>query len=169
MQAPTGSNSQTWRWVVVDDADKRRALADLYRKSAEPYLSSVDQEPAGGQTARVFSSAMYLMNHLHEVPVHVIPCLAGTPAGRHAHACHGLDVRLHLPAVWSFQLALRARGLGSTLTTLHLPEEQAAAELLGIPDDVMQVALLPVAYTKGTDFKPAKRPPVSKITHWNAW
>ena len=169
VQAPTGSNSQTWRWVVVDDADKRRALADLYRKSAEPYLSSVAQEPAGGQTARVFSSAMYLMNHLHEVPVHVIPCLAGRPPADTPMLVMGSMFGSIFPAVWSFQLALRARGLGSTLTTLHLPEEQAAAELLGIPDDVMQVALLPVAYTKGTDFKPAKRPPVSKITHWNAW
>ena len=169
VQAPTGSNSQTWRWVVVDDADKRRALSELYRKAAAPYLSSAALEPANAQTARVFESAMYLMDHLHEVPMHVIPCVAGRPPEDTSTVMMGSLFGSIFPAVWSFQLALRARGLGSTLTTLHLLEEKAAADLLGIPEDVMQVALLPVAYTKGTDFKPAKRPPTSNITHWNTW
>jgi nitroreductase len=74
-----------------------------------------------------------------------------------------------LPAVWSFQLALRSRGLGSAWTTLHLYREKECAELLGIPDGHVQVALLPVAYTKGTDFKPVERPPVESIAHWNRW
>ena len=169
VQAPTGSNSQGWRWVVVDDADKRRALADLYRKGAAAYLSSAAQNAPDGQTGRVFESAMYLMEHLQEVPVHVIPCLAGRPPADTPMVALGGMFGSIFPAVWNFQLALRARGLGSTLTTLHLQYEQAAAELLGIPEDVVQVALLPVAYTKGTDFKRAKRPPVAKITHWNAW
>ncbi len=177
VQAPTGSNSQNWRWIVVDDADQRRALADLYRRGGEPYLNSAGaQARAAGhaQTARVFSSALYLMEHLHEVPVHVIPCLVGRPAGASASDEAGVN-RLSgffasiYPAVWSFQLALRARGLGSCLTTLHLQFEKQAAELLGIPDDVVQTALLPVAYTLGTDFQPAARPPVAKITHWNGW
>ena len=73
------------------------------------------------------------------------------------------------PAMWSFQLALRSRGLGSTLTTVHLFKEREIAEILGIPDNILQCALLPVAYTKGTDFKPASRPLVSEITHWNGW
>lgn len=169
VQAPTGSNSQTWRWVVVDDPDKRRALADLYRKSAAPYLSGASEQAGDAQTQRVFTSAMYLMDHLHEVPVHVIPCVAGRPPEDTPMPMLGGLFGSIFPAVWNFQLALRARGLGSTLTTLHLGHAQAAAELLGIPDDVMQVALLPVAYTKGTDFKPAQRPPVANITHWNTW
>ena len=169
VQAPTGSNSQTWRWVVVDDAGKRRALADLYRKGAEPYLSGASEQAGDAQTRRVFDSAMYLMDRLQDVPVHVIPCLAGRPEANAPVAVLGGLFGSIYPAVWSFQLALRARGLGSTFTTLHLVQEEAAAELLGIPDNVMQVALLPVAYTKGTDFKPAKRPPVANITHWNQW
>ncbi len=169
VQAPTGSNSQTWRWVVVEDAGKRQALADLYRKGAEPYLTGATELAGDAQTQRVFDSAMYLMDRLQDVPVHVIPCVAGRPEADAPVAMLGGLFGSIFPAVWSFQLALRARGLGSTLTTLHLIEEQAAAELLGIPDDVMQIALLPVAYTKGTDFKPAKRPPVAKITHWNHW
>lgn len=169
VQAPTGSNSQTWRWVVVDDAGKRRALADLYRKGAEPYLSGASEQAGDAQTRRVFDSAMYLMDRLQDVPVHVIPCVAGRPEANAPVVMLGGLFGSIYPAVWSFQLALRARGLGSTFTTLHLVQEEAAAELLGIPDNVMQVALLPVAYTKGTDFKPAKRPPVANITHWNQW
>ena len=168
VQAPTGSNSQNWRWVVVDDADKRRALADLYRRGGEGYLTGVG-ETAKGQTARVFSSAVYLMEHLAEVPVHVIPCLAGRPPEAAGVTQLGGYFASIYPAVWSFQLALRARGLGTCLTTLHLGFEKEAAEILGIPDDVVQTALLPVAYTLGTDFKRASRPPVAGITHWNAW
>ncbi|MDE0007963.1 MAG: nitroreductase family protein [Gammaproteobacteria bacterium] len=168
VQAPTGSNSQTWRWVVVDDADKRQGLADLYRRQAEPYLTTASKT-AAGQTGRVFDSALYLMEHLHEVPVHVIPCLQGRPGeGASVTALGGYFASIY-PAVWSFQLALRARGLGSCLTTLHLGHEKDAAELLGIPDDVVQTALLPVAWTLGTDFRRATRPPVADITHWNAW
>jgi nitroreductase len=169
VQAPTGSNSQTWRWLVVEDADKRQALADLYRKGGEAYLSAAGEQAADDQTKRVFGSAVYLMEHLHEVPVHVIPCVQGRPGPETPMVMLGGLFGSIFPAVWSFQLALRSRGLGSALTTLHLIHEKEAAEILGIPDDVMQVALLPVAYTLGTDFKRAERPPVADITHWNTW
>ena len=172
VQAPTGSNSQGWRWVVVDDPDKKKALAELYAKAGGGYLSAAGEEAkksGDGQQTRVFSSAQYLLEHLHEVPVHVIPCIQGRPGGDVPAAMSAGLYGSIFPAVWSFQLALRARGLGSTLTTLHLAFEQEAAELLGIPDDMHQVALLPVGYTVGTDFKRATRPPVSTITHWNEW
>lgn len=171
-QAPTGSNSQTWRWVIVDDADKRQGLAELYRRSANAYLSAAGaqaEERGDKQTQRVYSSAIYLAEKLEEVPVHVIPCVQGRPpADTPPTMLAGLYGSI-FPAVWSFQLALRARGLGSALTTLHLAHEKEAAELLGMPDDVLQVALLPVAYTVGTDFKRAKRPPASTIIHYNSW
>ena len=169
VQAPTGSNVQGWRWIVIDDSDTRAALAALYRRSAEGYLSAASEPASSGtnaQTQRVFSSAMYLMEHLHEVPVHLIPCIQGNPPNGLAGA--GFYALIY-PAVWSFQLALRARGLGSCLTTLHLAHADEAAALLGIPDGITQTALLPVAYTVGTDFKLAKRSPVSEITHWNSW
>lgn len=172
IQAPTGSNSQTWRWVVVDDPELRKGLADLYRRSADAYLSNAGAEAdkrGDAQTKRVFSSAVYLSEHLHEVPVHVIPCVEGRPPADTPPAMLAGLYGSIFPAVWSFQLALRARGLGSALTTLHLAYEQEAARLLGLPDNVLQVALLPVAYTKGTDFKRAEREPVSTITHWNGW
>ena len=168
VQAPTASNSQTWRWLVIDDADKRAALADIYRKGALPYLNA-GLAAATDQTARVRDSALWLAENLEKVPAMVIPCVEGRPPeGAPALMLGSLFGSIY-PAVWSFQLALRARGLGSALTTLHLLHEKEAAELLGIPDSVMQVALLPVGYTRGTDFKPAARPPVSGITHWNTW
>jgi len=169
VQAPTGSNVQGWRWIVIDDSDTRAALAALYRRSAEGYLSAASEQASSGadaQTQRVFSSAMYLMEHLQEVPVHLIPCIQGNPPNGLAGA--GFFASIY-PAVWSFQLALRARGLGSCLTTLHLAHADEAAALLGIPDGITQTALLPVAYTVGTDFKLANRSPVSEITHWNSW
>ena len=170
-QAPTGTNSQTWRWVVVTDAAKRAELARLYKETADAYLqaSRDAMDPSDQQTARVYDSAFYLVEHLHEVPVHVIPCSVGRVPADAPLAAHASFLGGILPAVWSFQLALRSRGLGSAWTTLHLFREAEAAKLLGIPDDVTQVALLPVAYTKGTDFKVANRPGPETITHFDTW
>ena len=172
VQAPTGSNSQTWRWLVVDDATTRKALADLYRKGAGGYLTAAGeqaQSSGNDQTKRVFSSAIYLMEHLHEVPVHLIPCIEGRPPENTPTAMMAGLFGSIFPAVWSFQLAARSRGLGTALTTLHLMHEKEAAQILGLPDNVMQVALLPVAYTLGMQFKRAERPPVANIIHWNTW
>jgi nitroreductase len=169
-QAPTASNSQGWRWVLVDDPDLRRALAALYKKAADAYLELARRAiPASDrQTRRVYDSAFWLVDRLAEVPVHAIPCLAGRPAeGNLAGASFYGSI---FPAVWSFQLALRSRGLGSVLTTLHLVHEREAAELLGIDyARVAQVALLPVAWTRGAEFRPAARPAPESITRWNRW
>jgi nitroreductase len=172
IQAPTGSNSQGWRWMVVTDAGKRAELARLYRAGGEAYLGAASQDGEAdtavtGQQARVVESAIHLMEIIDRVPVLVIPCIQGRIDDVRRAA--GFFGSIH-PAIWSFQLALRSRGLGSTLTTFHLAYEQEAAELLGIPyDRVTQAAMLPVAYTVGTDFRPAKRRPVEEITYWNAW
>ena len=171
VQAPTASNSQKWRWIIVDDPKLRAALADLYRRAAKDYLTRATAASAQSdpQTARVYESATWLADHLEKVPVFVIPCLEGRPEAAAPAAMLSAIYGSIFPAIWNFQLALRARGLGSTLTTLHLAHEREAAGLLGMPDNVLQVALLPVGYTKGTDFKRAVRPPVTSITHWNAW
>lgn len=169
VQAPTGGNAQTWRWLIVDDADTKAALAELYARSGRGYLASYQRDALDGQTNRVLDSADFLLEVLDQVPAMVIPCVKGRladPAPITASSMYGSIV----PAVWSFQLALRSRGLGSCYTTLHLIHEQEAAELLGIPyEEVTQVALLPVAYTVGTDFKPASRGPVERITYRNRW
>lgn len=169
VQAPTGSNRQGWRWLVVRDPDKKAALADMYRDSGADYLAAAAAEAdAGSQTGRVLDSANFLAERLQDVPVMVIPMIIGRLDDPNVGSAAGLMGSI-LPAVWSFQLALRSRGLGSCWTTLHLAKEQEAAELLGIPEHMMQVALLPVAYTKGTDFKPAARPPVEQITYLDTY
>jgi nitroreductase len=174
LQAPTGSNAQGWQWVFVDDPGKKKALADIYRTNANPYLDLPKPEYGDVRDERrplVYDSAKYLNEHFHEVPVMLVPCLQGrpdnSPAGMSASFWGSL-----LPAVWSFMLALRSRGLGSAWTTLHLlgDGEKQAAEVLGIPfDEYSQGGLFPIAYTKGTDFKPAKRLPAESVTHWNTW
>ena len=164
VQAPTGSNNQGWRWLVVRDQETKNGLADIYRRAGGEYLAAMSgQADAGTQTGRVISSASYLAEVMQDVPVLLVPLIIGRVDGTTANAA-GLMGSI-MPAIWSFQLALRSRGLGSCLTTLHLREEQEAAELLGIPEHMSQCALLPVAYTKGTDFKPAARPDVAEITY----
>ncbi len=171
IQAPTGGNAQGWRWIVVTDPDKRAALADAYRRSWEPYIaaSRAAAPDPNAQQQRVQDSASFLADHLHDVAVHVVPCIyaRGLRGGELVDAA-GLFGSIY-PAVWSFQLALRSRGLGSAFTTLHLPHVAETAAVLGIPDGVVQTALIPVAYFTGDDFQPARRRPVEEITYWNGW
>ena len=177
VQAPSGSNRQRWHFVMVTDPDKRQALAGLYRRHWDSYRAGptfvgnlTSGDPARDATqARVASSAQYLADHFHEAPVLVVPCISGRRDGLPTVLQGGLFASI-LPAVWSFMLAARSRGLGTCLTTLHLESEQDAAKVLGIPyPDVMQVALIPVAYTIGTDFKSAPREPLDSIVHWDGW
>ena len=169
-QAPTGSNSQGWRWLFVDDPEKKKALAEMYRATFYPYINDPNRPQADAQGERVRDSATYLADVLDQVPVLLVPLIQGRldkglPTFAQASSWGSI-----LPAVWSFMLALRERGLGSAWTTLHLPQERAAAELLGIPfDEYTQAGLFPIAYTKGTDFKKASRPPVDGYVRWNSW
>jgi nitroreductase len=177
MQAPTGSNMAGWHFVVVDDSAQRAALGELYRRAWEDYRKLPiaagnirTGDPAKDATQqRVMASAEYLAENIDRVPVHVVPCIDG----RFDRAPSWISVPMLssiIPAVWSFMLAGRARGLGSSFTTMHLRFEEEAAEILGIPyESVTQVALLPVGHTIGDDFKPVPRPPAASIIHRNRW
>lgn len=177
VQAPTGGNRQRWHFVVVTDPARRRALADLYRRSWAVYLTTPTAAPnlhfddptrEAGQR-RVGDSAQYLADNIERVPVLLVPCFTGRIDGQPASAQAGVWGSI-LPAVWSFMLAARARGLGTAWTTLHLRHEREAAEILGIPyEQFTQAALVPVAYTRGTDFKPAHREALAGIVHWDTW
>ncbi|ART71731.1 nitroreductase [Mycobacterium dioxanotrophicus] len=174
LQAPTGSNAQGWQWVFVTDPAKKKALADIYRSNANPYLDLPAPERGDirdEQIGAVMSSAKFLNENFEKAPVLMVPCLEGRPDGAPAGMQASYWGSL-LPAAWSFMLALRSRGLGSAWTTLHLlgDGEKQAAEVLGIPfDKYAQAGLFPIAYTKGTDFKPAKRLPAEQLTHWDTW
>ena len=168
MQAPTASNAQDWRWLVITDADKRAAIADIYRGIGAEYLAQAAATAPDPQTQRVYRSALGLTETLAKVPVHVIPCLERRFDGREKLVAASAWASI-IPAGWSFLLALRSRGLGSVWTTMHLAKEREVGELLGIPPTVTQAALFPVAYTIGTDFQPPVRPPAETITCWNTW
>jgi nitroreductase len=167
-QAPTAGYSQKWHFVVVTDAAKRAALGELWREVCYPYL----QRGGGareGQMLRISDAVVHLAEHIHEVPVHVIPCVEGRYEGKPNALVASMFASI-IPAAWSFMLAARSRGLGSVWTTFHLMHEERAAEILGIPyEKVTQVALIPVAYTLGTDFKPGKRKPLDTMVHWDSW
>ena len=170
LQAPTGGNSQGWRWIVVTDADLRAGLADIYARSAEDYLqqrAAALQESGDAQGARVYDSASYLVDVLHRVPVHVIPCIrARFSDDNFGRASTYGSI---LPAVWSFMLAARARNLGTVYTTLHLKLEAEAAALLGIPEHYMQIGLIPVAHTDPAVFKPVSRQPLETVRFHDRW
>jgi nitroreductase len=170
-QAPSGGNVQMTRWLFVADAAKRAALGDLYRRAYEPYIAEQKRAiAASGRTdmEKIVSSSDYLAEHLHEVPVHLIPCALGRPEGAIQGSVAGFYGSI-LPAVWSFMLAARARGLGTAWTTLHLAYEQEAAELLGIPPTVTQVALIPVGYYTGEGFRPGTRRGAEEIAYLDGW
>jgi len=177
VQAPTGSNRQGWHWVVVTDPAKRAAIGDLYRQAFEAYRSSglatagipLDDPARASTQERVVDSAQYLADHLGEVPVLVIPCLEGRVDNLPSFASASLWGSL-FPAAWSFMLAARERGLGTCWTTLHLMFEEAVAEVVGIPfAEVAQGLLTPLAYTIGTDFRPAPRADLDGVIHHDSW
>jgi nitroreductase len=169
-QAPTASFAQNWHFVVVTDAGRRAALGELWRSVARSYVERRAAAAAADPVlARLGDAVRYLAEHIHEVPVHVIPCVEGRTDGKPAAAQASRWASI-IPAAWSFMLAARARGLGGVWTTFHLRHEREAAELLGIPyDRVMQAALIPVAHTVGTDFRPGPRRPLDTVVHWDRW
>jgi nitroreductase len=174
LQAPTGSNHQGWQWVVVTEPDTRKAIADHYGRNFDVYMNMGSAEYPEGDARRdrqaaVRESAQYLRDHMHEAPALVVPLSEGRIDGANAFGQASYWGSI-LPAAWSLMLALRSRGIGSAWTTLHLPNEQDVAELLGIPfDRYTQAGLFPVAYTKGTDFRPASRNPLDQVVHWERW
>jgi len=177
LQAPTGGNNQDWHFVVVTDAETRAAIAKEWVAGATAYAQMpkppkpahtyTDDEKAAHK--KVMSSAGYLFEHLADVPAFVIPCIEGRYDGEPL-VIQATAFGSILPAVWSFMLAARSRGFGTSWTTVHLAREREVAEILGIPyDEITQVALVPVAHTVGADFKPATRRPVDAVTHWDRW
>ena len=173
LQAPNGSNRQTWNFVVVDDPALRAAMADIWRAGAADLgaAAAIDPSPRppAERQAQIMTSVSWLSEHLHEVPVLVVATVDGRPEGASMFTQATMWGSV-LPAVWSFMLALRSRAMGSCWTTVHLEREREMAELLGIPhDSVTQVGLFPVAYTVGTEFRPGAREASADTIRWNGW
>jgi nitroreductase len=172
-QAPRASNIERRAFVVVTEPEKRAALAGLWRKGMKRYLERMGGSDGSDNlhtsAGRMRAGVRYLGEHLQDVPVHVIPCVTGRLDGMRVTGQAAVWGTI-APATWSFMLAARERGLGTVWTTFHLGYEEEAAEILGIPyQEVTQTALIPVGYTKGTDFKPAPREPLETFVHWNGW
>lgn len=168
--APMGGNLERNRWIVVDDPELKARIAERFADVGRPYLAVNSELRGDDRSQKVIDSASFLVDHLAEVPALVIsmrldrpPLSPDTQGG--AAAYYGSV----LPGVWSFQLAARARGIGSAWTTFHLEHEAEIAELLGIPPSVTQVCLLAVGYYTGDSFTPAPRRPASEVTFLNRW
>lgn len=177
IQAPTGSNQQGYHFVVVTDPEKRAAVAEHYRNAFMIYAGMRAASPNTYQPGdpriesapQVASSAMYLANNMARIPSLIIPCIEGRVEDSGTTVTQASHYGSILPATWSLMLALRARGIGACWTTLHLMFEKEVAEILSIPEDITQAALLPVAYFTGEDFRPAKRVPARERTYWDSW
>jgi nitroreductase len=176
LQAPSGSNRQGWHFVVVTDPERRAAIGEVYRRAVAEYLESEgsaarlfpDSDDRAPVQRRVGDSVAYLGEHMADAPVLVLPCVTVPEGELGAGSQAGLWGSI-LPAAWSFMLALRMRGLVSAWTTLHLGDEAAVASVLGIPDNVRQGALIPVAHPIGDTFGPAPRVPLSEVLHLDGW
>jgi nitroreductase len=197
LQAPSGSNEQSWHWIVVTDPEVRARLGELYleafnerrarasaaagRATPAPRTpegpQAVPDVAAAGDTVprhtvandsrrRVMRSSTYLAENLARVPVHIVPCVRSY-LPHHPADAELIRATLYasiFPAVWNLQLALRSRGYGSCLTTLHLMRHAQAADLLGIPAGYAQACLLPVARLTGENtFSPAVRQPLESV------
>lgn len=183
LQAPTGANTQTWRFLIVTEAAKKQALAEFYRRAAQAYVEGktamtrtgvsmlreyAADDPRQQQREAMIKSGGHLMENLEKVPAMIIPCIES----RFEHEDVFTQASMWgsiLPATWSLMLALRARRVASAWTTLHLYYEREVAALLGIPEHYTQAALLPIAWLKGGDLKPAGRLPVNQVSYWEHW
>ena len=168
LQAPSGGNRQGWHWIVLTDEEPKKRVAELYARSYRQAYGGRGEQ-ADPAVARMVSSATYLSDVMHRVPVLVIGAITVDEGGELPASNQAGLWGSVLPAAWSLALALRARGLGTTWTTLHLRYERETAEILGIPRNVRQGVLLPVAYTKGTDFRPGPRVDLDQVVHVNHW
>lgn len=172
-QAPAGGNHQKWRWVIVDDPELKTVVADAYQRSYAPYIEAqrtavAEKTPDNSTAGRIMSSSDYLAEVLADVPVLAIPCALGTPDRSDGGGAEGWWGSV-IPAIWSYCLAARARGLGTAWTTLHLPYAAEVGEALAIPDTVTQLACIPTAFYTGDTFRAGTRRPAEEITYWNGW
>jgi nitroreductase len=166
-QAPTGGGRQRLRWVFVDDPATRIAVVEAFRDRGLAQFEALRERAVGTPGANIYQSAIDLLLRMERIPVLAFPCMTGPAPEPMENWTAASYYGSAIPAIWSFQLGLRARGLGSVYTTVHLQREREVAEIIGIPEGVRQMALLPIAYTSGDGFKPAARRDPEEVTSFN--
>jgi nitroreductase len=167
--APMGGNLERNRWMIIDDAAVKAAVATRFAEVGRPYLAMNAEVRGDDRSRRVIDSATFLVDHLTEVPALVLSMRLDRPPIDQSQGQVAAYYGSVLPGVWSFQLAARARGIGSAWTTFHLEHEAEIAEVLGVPATVTQVCLLAVGYYTGDTFTPAPRRPAADVTYLNRW
>lgn len=178
VQAPTSANVQNWTFIVVTDVAQRRAIADVYQRTWDEIAASPfavadrfqDDPVRSREQRKVSDSAAYLAEHIGEVPVLVIPCIELIDCdreltGENANKYWGSI----MPATWSYMLAARSRGLGTTWTGVTIMADAEMRAILGLPDRVYHATTIPTAYYTGTTFRPARRIPLSDVVRFDRW
>lgn len=163
-KAPSGGNSQGWKFIVITDPETKSAIAEYYLQAWEMAYGNQNPSPPNIQS-HVRSSADYLARNMADMPVLLMACIHhdGSPST----ITRGSSI---YPAVQNILLAARALGLGSAITTLHKRYEKEIKDLLEIPDNVETAALLPIGFIQeGYKYGPTRRAPVSEVTYWEKW
>jgi nitroreductase len=169
LQAPTGGDFQGWRWIVITEPETKARVRTIYL-DALTEASGAGRPPPGSRSVdRMLEGAWHLATHLDRVPIIVLACIRGRITADSTPAQAAALFGSIYPAVWSLQLALRSRGLASTMTTVHIERHRDMADLLGIPDGVTQAALIPVAHLIGDDLRPAHRRPARQVAFRERW
>ena len=165
-QAPSGSNTQNARWVVVRDADQKKKLADLNRKHAEPYIKPSLDNPDNEKHRRMLEAVVWQMDHMHEIPALVVACF------KYPEKMTGIEIYRQGGSVWpgiqNLLLTARSLGLGAAPTTLALRDQDAVREVLNLPEEFAALALIPIGYPMGK-FGPVSRKPVAEVMRFDRW
>ena len=165
-QAPSGSNSQMARWLVARDPKVKQKLADLNRKHAEPYIQPSLDNPNSDKQHRMLEAVVWQMDHMHEIPALIVACF------NYPEKVEGIDVYRQAGSVWpgiqNLLLTARSLGLGAAPTTLALRDQDAAREVLNLPETFAALCLIPVGYPMGK-FGPVSRRPVEEIMRFDQW
>ena len=166
LQAPSGSNTQNARWLVVRDPDQKKKLSDLNRLHAEPYIKPSLENPSNDKQRRMLEAVVWQMDHMHEIPALIVACFD------YPEKVDGLGVYRSAGSVWpgvqNLLLTARSLGLGAAPTTLALRDQDQVREALELPETFAALCLIPVGYPLG-NFGPVRRRPLSEVMRFDRW
>lgn len=187
IRAPSGSNAQSWLFIVVKDTEQRRKLGAVYKKASDILMKLYAGAARPGHIdekkyERFMKAVVHLFDHMGDAPVLLVPCLRASMWAGGAKLPDDVKQKMAgsvriagssiYPAVQNIILACRAFGLGTVLTTIHAFFEDEVREILSLPPDVQTYALMPIGYPQGHHYQ-VKRKPVSEVVcldhYGNQW